>query len=74
MMEGFIKTTEWQEIKEMIKQEFEMKPLKIKTEGKTADRIALEVLANEMAIKNMKSFIRKVEGSFKENKNIKKYR
>jgi hypothetical protein len=72
---NLIKTQEWQEIKNFFKAEIEDKPLSIKTDGLSAERIALEVLSSQLATKKIMSAIRKFErlGS-KEPKEIKPFR
>ena len=59
--QSFIKTGEWQEVKAFFKDEIIDKPLDIKTEGLSAERIALEVLASQLATKKIIKLINKIE-------------
>lgn len=58
---NLIKTEEWKELKEFFNREIVDKPLTIKTDGMDADRIAIEVLASQLATKKIISAIRKFE-------------
>jgi len=59
--QSLVKTKEWLEIKDFIKSEIIDKPLDIKTDGLSAERIALEVLASQMATKKVLKVIAKME-------------
>ena len=62
--QAFLQSEEWQVVKSMLKEEFELKPMKIKDDLST-ERIALEVRAMQLASKNIDKFIRKMEGKFR---------
>ncbi|HNU95666.1 MAG TPA: hypothetical protein PKK32_01750, partial [Candidatus Paceibacterota bacterium] len=70
IIEQFITTKEWQELKGMMKEEFGNTPLKIKTEGMTAEQIAIEVRASQIAYAKLDKFIKKLDRQA--NQNIKK--
>ena len=59
--QSLVKTKEWLEIKEFIKSEIIDKPLDIKTDGLSAGRIAVEVLASQLATKKVLKVIAKME-------------
>ena len=59
--QSLVKSAEWLEIKDFIKSEIIDKPLDIKTDGLSAERIALEVLASQMATKKVLRVIAKME-------------
>jgi hypothetical protein len=59
--QSLVKTQEWLEIKDFIKSEIIDKPLDIKTDGLSADRIAIEVLASQIATKKVLKVIAKME-------------
>ena len=59
--QSLIKSAEWLEIKEFIKSEIIDKPLDIKTDGLSAERIAVEVLASQLATKKVLKVIAKME-------------
>ena len=59
--QSITKSAEWLEIKDFIKSEIIDKPLDIKTDGLSAERIALEVLASQMATKKVLRVIAKME-------------
>jgi len=59
--QSITKSAEWLEIKDFIKSEIIDKPLDIKTDGLSAERIALEVLASQMATKKVLKVIAKME-------------
>ena len=59
--QSLVKTKEWLEIKDFIKSEIIDKPLDIKTDGLSSERIALEVLASQMATKKVLKVIAKME-------------
>lgn len=59
--QSLVKTGDWQEVKAFIKAEIIDKPLEIKTEGLSAERIALEVLASQIATKKIMKVINKIE-------------
>ena len=59
--QSLIKSKEWLEIKEFIKSEIIDKPLDIKTDGLSSERIAVEVLASQLATKKVLKIIAKME-------------
>ena len=59
--QSLVKSKEWQEIKDFIKSEIIDKPLDIKTDGLSAERIAIEVLASQIATKKVLKVIAKME-------------
>jgi len=59
--QAFVKSIEWQEIKAFFKAELEDKPMSIKTDGLSAERIALEVLASNKATEKINKIIKKFE-------------
>jgi len=63
MTNSFLQSIEWQEIKAFFKAELEDKPLSIKTDGLSAERIALEVIASQKANDKVLRAIRKLERS-----------
>ena len=60
-IKNFIKTEEWQEIKTFFKGELLDKPLNIKLDGMSNERIALEVRASQLAGEKIKKMISKFE-------------
>jgi len=70
IIEQFIKTKDWQELKSIMRDEFENKPLKIKTDGMTAEQIALEVKSSQIAYAKLDKFIKKLDRQA--NQNVKK--
>lgn len=61
IIQNFIKTAEWKEIKDFFKGELLDKPLNIKLDGMSNDRIALEVRASQLAGDKVKKMISKFE-------------
>lgn len=61
MTKEFFQTKEWVEIETILKESIIDKPLNISVSGKTADMIALEVMASSIAAKKIKSAIRKIK-------------
>jgi hypothetical protein len=61
MFENFIKTQEWQDLKDTMRAEFANTPLKIKTENLSAERIAIEVRASQLAYEKLDKFIKKLD-------------
>lgn len=59
--QSLVKSKEWLEIKDFIKSEIIDKPLDIKTDGLSAERIAIEVLASQIATKKVLKVIAKME-------------
>ena len=59
--QSLVKTKEWLEIKDFIKSEIIDKPLDIKTDGLSAERIAIEVLASQLATKKILKAVAKME-------------
>lgn len=70
IIEQFIKSKDWQELKSLMREEFVNTPLKIKTEGMTAEQIAIEVRASQIAYAKLDKFIKKLDRQA--NQNIKK--
>lgn len=59
--QSLVKTKEWLEIKDFLKSEIIDKPLDIKTDGLSSERIAVEVLASQLATKKVLKVIAKME-------------
>ncbi len=59
--QSIVSSKEWSEIKDFIKSEIIDKPLDIKTDGLSAERIAIEVLASQLATKKILKVIAKME-------------
>ena len=59
--QSIVKTKEWLEIKDFLKSEIIDKPLDIKTDGLSAERIAIEVLASQLATKKILKAVAKME-------------
>ena len=59
--QSLIKSKEWLEIKDFLKSEIIDKPLDITTDGLSAERIAVEVLASQLATKKVLKVIAKME-------------
>jgi hypothetical protein len=59
--QSLVKTKEWLEIKDFLKSEIIDKPLDIKTDGLSAERIAIEVLASQLATKKILKAVAKME-------------
>jgi hypothetical protein len=61
-IKSIVETPAWQEIENFFKEEMleGKKPLNIKTEGKSADMIALEVMAREQAAKSVDNALKKL--------------
>jgi hypothetical protein len=70
IIENFIKTKDWQELKALMRDEFANTPLKIKTDGMTAESIAVEVRASQIAYAKLDKFIKKLDRQA--NQNVKK--
>lgn len=60
-IETALKTPEWDEIEEMLLDEFIEKPHKFKTEGKTNEMIASEIRGWEYSAKAVKRFLAKLK-------------
>jgi DNA-binding MurR/RpiR family transcriptional regulator len=58
---SFLDSPEYQEFKEMLRDELELKPIHLKTEGKSNETIAREVTAHEFATKIVTKAMRKFE-------------
>lgn len=58
---SFFQTKEYKEFKDFMLSEFKDKPFNIKTEGKSADVIALETKASELACAKLLKGIKKFE-------------
>lgn len=65
MLKDFINTTDWEELKQILKDEFELKPIAIKTENMSAEQIAIEVRASQLAQDKMNLFIRRLQAKLK---------
>ena len=61
IIEQFITTKEWAELKSIMRNEFANTPLKIKTEGLTAEQIAVEVRGSQIAYEKLDKFIKKLD-------------
>ena len=59
--QSITKSAEWLEIKDFLKSEIIDKPLDIKTDGLSAERIAIEVLASQLATKKILKAVAKME-------------
>ena len=59
--QSLVKTKEWLEIKDFLKSEIIDKPLDIKTDVLSAERIAIEVLASQLATKKILKAVAKME-------------
>lgn len=62
-IETILKTPEWDEIEEMLLDEFidGKKPINFKTEGKSNEQIAGEARAREYSAKSVKRFLAKLK-------------
>lgn len=58
---SFIESAEYQEFKQILAEEIQLKPLKIKTDGKSNETIAREITAFEIASKMISRSISKFE-------------
>lgn len=65
MLSNLIETSDWQELKDLLKEEFELKPLSIKTDNMSAEQIAIEVRASQIANERINKFIRKIQAKAK---------
>jgi hypothetical protein len=65
MLSNLIETKDWQDLKDLLKEEFELKPLSIKTDNMSAEQIAIEVRASQIANERINKFIRKVQAKAK---------
>lgn len=61
MIKSFLDSEDWKEIKLYLVSELADKPLDIKTEGKTAEQIAIEVRSSQIASEKIVKVIRKLE-------------
>lgn len=57
----FKKTQTWQEIRDFLETEFIDKPLDIDTTGKSAEDIAIEVRASQIASEKLKKALNKIK-------------
>lgn len=64
-LQNFVNTTDWDEMKQVLKEEFEVKPLSIKTDNMSAEQIAIEVRASQIAKERMDKFIRRLQAKLK---------
>lgn len=58
---SFLQTPEYQEFKQLLKDELQNKPLNLKTDGKTNEMIAREVTAYEIASKAVDRALKRFE-------------
>ena len=70
---SIVKTGHWQEIKKYFEEEIQNKPFDIKTENLSAERIAIEVRASQLAIEKIKKAITKFERLGQEEKQSERY-
>jgi len=59
------KSNDWLELKEILTEEFTLKPLSIKTDKLSAEQIAIEVRASQIASERIKKFIGKIQAKDK---------
>jgi len=59
--QSFLASQEYQQFKEVLNSELFMRPMNIKTEGKSNETIAREVTAHEFAVKIVEKAIRRFE-------------
>ena len=67
---SFIKSSEYQEFKAFIFREIKDRAIEVKTDGKTADVIALECKSSELAAKKINKAIKSFERSVGSTKKI----
>lgn len=60
-IKSLVKSQEWQELKDYFNSEIVDRPLTIKTEGMDANRIALEILSSQLAVKKIVNALKKLE-------------
>ena len=61
IIQNFIQTKDWEELKAIMRDEFTNTPLKIKTEGLTAEQIAVEDRGSQIAYEKLDKFIKKLD-------------
>lgn len=64
MLENLVKTQDWQDLKDILKEEFELKPGDIDS-NLSSEQIATEVKALNIARDRVNKFIRKVQAKAK---------
>jgi hypothetical protein len=64
MLENLVKTQDWQDLKDLLKEEFELKPGDIDS-NLSSEQIATEVKALNIAKDRVNKFIRKVQAKAK---------
>jgi hypothetical protein len=68
-LENFVNSDDWKKLKQLLKEEFENKPMSIKTDNMSAEQIAIEVRASQIANERVNKFIKKLQAKLKrENK------
>lgn len=60
-IKSFVKTEDWNLIKDFITNEIQNKPLSIDTKDKTPEMIAVEVRASQIAVEKIHSVVKKLE-------------
>lgn len=60
-LKSIINTSDWNEIKDFLYKEIKDKPLSIDTKNKTAEMIALELRASQIAVEKINDVIKKLE-------------
>ena len=68
---SIVKSQEWKEIKEYLTSEIIDKPFSIKTNGLSAESIAIEVRASQIAIEKIIKAMRRLERKGKQDEVIK---
>ena len=66
MLENLVKTQDWQDLKDLLKEEFELKPGDINT-NLSSEQIATEVKALNIARDRVNKFIRKIQAKAKKD-------
>jgi hypothetical protein len=64
MLENLVKTQDWQDLKDILKEEFELKPGDIDS-NLSSEQIATEVKALNIARDRVNKFIRKIQAKAK---------
>ena len=65
MLENLVKTQDWQDLKDLLKEEFELKPGDINS-NLSNEQIATEVKALNIARDRVNKFIRKIQAKAKQ--------
>lgn len=66
MLENLVKTQDWQDLKDLLKEEFELKPGDIDS-NLSSEQIATEVKALNIARDRVNKFIRKIQAKAKKD-------